>query len=164
MVQTQCGGFTCGVCKKSYGRPYWSRSELHRHNKRGTVLVCKHCRLIGYNGQDRSSYRCTTCAGFFGSGFFAPDAGLKQFAKRECLKAERLCCRTCRLQHLPCRACGCFFPMEHWAPEEHKRLRRARAVVVCHECRKCNGGQPFQSTGDAHCAVTTPVSSEQALK
>ena len=59
--------WNCGKCGQSHAAEYWSYGERYGRKTRGSTLVCKVCRSLGYRPQALMDYTCQTCMRVFGS-------------------------------------------------------------------------------------------------
>ena len=59
--------WNCGKCGQSHAAEYWSYGERYGRTTRGSTLVCKVCRSLGYRPQALMDYTCQTCMRVFGS-------------------------------------------------------------------------------------------------
>ena len=59
--------WNCGKCRQSHAAEYWSYGERYGRKTRGSTMVCKVCRSLGYRPQALMDYTCQTCMRVFGS-------------------------------------------------------------------------------------------------
>ena len=106
----------CHKCRTAYEVNYWTRHERDNNGRRGTALVCKACRTLGYHPADLETYSCLTCQRDLGAQKFNRQL-LKNYkhhkrSKLECtscasVTAERVR-RLRRLLQQSTRKCRCF--------------------------------------------------------
>ena len=130
----------CSRCMKPYQGAFWTADERYRHQKSGTSLVCKHCRLLGFDSRNLEAYTCQWCRGTFGARAFSRKRGTKYTAKQELLKGKSVC-KQCQAHCFLCRNCLQFSDLSR----------------LCKRGRKRRGGDglcPDCSGGDMHRQVT----------
>ena len=127
------GGFHCGKCGQSHAAEYWSYGERYGRKTRGSTLVCKVCRSLGYRPQALMDYTCQTCMGVFGSLGF-PWPLMRRYLKDG--RSTKLQCLTCFDSTLiTCAECSIVFADEHMCLSERRNHKRRGALLICKYCR-----------------------------
>ena len=102
----------CGKRERWYGDECWTKPELHRHRHKGTLVMCKECRGLGYHPRNTRAYTCASCSQNYGS---------KMFSRKDLIKFIKsgqqtaLYCRSCEKSQLACARCTKRFNREHWS-------------------------------------------------
>ena len=127
------GGFHCGKCGQSHAAEYWSYGERYGRKTRGSTLVCKVCRSLGYRPQALMDYTCQTCMGVFGSLGF-PWPLMRRYLKDG--RSTKLQCLTCfDSTSITCAKCSTVFADEHLSLSERRNHKRRGTLLICKYCR-----------------------------
>ena len=92
---TCCTLWTCKPCGQSFLADKFDAPNLdnHQNSNRMDFLVCKKCRIDGYNPRDTTDYPCEFC-GAKGCGLFETEE-LQEYKKASNAKKPKLVCKTC---------------------------------------------------------------------
>jgi len=87
--------WTCKPCGQNFLADEFDATNLynHRRNSRMDFLVCKTCRVEGYNPKDTTDYPCEIC-GAKGCDLFEK-VELQEYKKASAVKKPKLICTTC---------------------------------------------------------------------
>ena len=85
--------WTCKPCGQNFPADIFDAVNLRNHRARKDFLVCKTCRVDGYNPQDTTDYPCESC-GAKGCGLFETTE-LQEYKKASADKKPKLVCKSC---------------------------------------------------------------------
>ena len=91
--------WTCKPCGQSFLADMFDALNLDNHQKqiRKDFLVCKRCRVDGYNPRDTTDYPCE-CCGAKGCGLFEK-VKLEEYKKASAVKKPKMVCKTCSIAY-----------------------------------------------------------------
>ena len=88
-----CSLWTCKPCGQNFLADKFDAANLRNHQHRMDFLICKTCRIDGYNPNDTTDYPCEWC-GAKGCEQFET-AELEEYKKANGTKKLKLVCKTC---------------------------------------------------------------------
>ena len=91
--------WTCKPCGQSFLADMFDALNLDNHQRqiRMDFLVCKRCRVDGYNPRDTTDYPCEFC-GAKGCGLFEK-VELEEYKKASAVKKPKMVCKTCSIAY-----------------------------------------------------------------
>ena len=124
----------CKPCGQSFLADMFDALNLDNHQKqiRKDFLVCKRCRVDGYNPRDTTDYPCE-CCGAKGCGLFEK-VELEEYKKACAGKKPKMVCKTCSIAYERLKTA--------WTTISKKRTRTRRIrrcsthiVIFVEQCR-----------------------------